>query len=283
MDKYLNEQLERLETDYIDFYLVHALESEVWNNLKKLGIDEFLDRAIKDGRIKHAGFSFHDKLSVFKEIVDYYNWSFCQIQYNYLDENNQAGTEGLKYAASKGLGVAIMEPLRGGKIVRNLPKDVQSAFDEAYIKRTPADWALRWVLNHPEVSVVLSGMNTMENVEQNVAVANEVAPNSLTKEEELLVDKVKTIFKSKLQNNCTACGYCMPCPAGVDIPKNFTQYNEYHIFYTPETENEQKQRYNSLKPNKVASKCVECGRCESHCPQGIKIREDLKKVKALFE
>ncbi len=283
MDKYLNEQLNRLETDSIDFYLVHALESKVWENLKALGISDFLDSAKKDGRIKHAGFSFHDKLSVFKEIVDYYDWEFCQIQYNYLDENHQAGTEGLKYAASKGLGVAVMEPLRGGKIVRNLPSDVKAAFEGAEIKRTPADWALRWVLNHPEVSVVLSGMNIMENVVQNIATASEVAPNSMTEAEVAVVDDVKAIFKSRLKNNCTACGYCMPCPAGVNIPGNFTVYNEYNLFYSKETEDELKKRYVSIKNSGAASKCVQCGKCESHCPQEIKIREDLKKVKAIFE
>ena len=282
MDKYLNEQLERLQTDKIDFYLVHALNKGVWENLKKLGINEFLDSAIKDGRIRYAGFSFHDKLDVFKEIVDYYDWSFCQIQYNYLDENFQAGTEGLQYAASKGLGVVIMEPLRGGKIVRNLPESVMAAFDKAEIKRSPAEWALRWVWNHPEVSVVLSGMNIMDNVKENINTASVAAPNSLTEKELEIMDNVKNVFKQRNKVNCTACEYCMPCPAGVNIPKNFTYYNEYSLFVNPKTEKELKARYNSVVPSERSDKCVECGKCESHCPQAIKIRQELKNVTALF-
>ncbi|WP_026886226.1 aldo/keto reductase [Clostridium beijerinckii] len=282
MDKYLNEQLERLQTDRIDFYLVHALNKGSWENLKKLGIDEFLNSAIKDGRIRYAGFSFHDKLEVFKEIVDYYDWSFCQIQYNYLDEDFQAGTEGLKYAADRGLGVVIMEPLRGGKIVRNLPDVVTDAFNKAEIKRSPAEWALRWVWNHPEVSVVLSGMNVMDNVTENIRVAGEALPNSLTEKELEIMDNVKKAFKERIKVNCTACEYCMPCPAGVNIPKNFTVYNEYNIFVTPATEKELKERYNGVASSERADKCVECGKCESHCPQAIKIREELKNVKTIF-
>ncbi|OOM78931.1 aldo/keto reductase [Clostridium sp. BL-8] len=285
MDKYLNEQLERLQTDKIDFYLVHALNAGVWENLKKLGIDEFLDSAIKDGRIRYAGFSFHDKLDVFKDIVDYYDWSFCQIQYNYLDEEFQAGTEGLQYAADKGLGVVIMEPLRGGKIVRNLPEVVVNTFEKAEIKRSPAEWALRWVWNHPEVSVVLSGMNVMDNVTENLRVAGEALPNSLTEKELEIMDNVKNAFKERIKVNCTACEYCMPCPAGVNIPKNFSCYNEYNIFVTPATEKELKARYSGfggLAEGERADKCVECGKCESHCPQAIKIRQELKNVKALF-
>lgn len=282
MDKYLNEQLERLQTDRIDFYLVHALSATTWENLKELGIDEFLDSAIKDGRIRYAGFSFHDKLEVFKGIVDYYDWSFCQIQFNYLDEDYQAGKEGLEYAANKGLGVAIMEPLRGGKIVKNLPEAVMNTFDEADVKRTPAEWALRWVWNHPEVSVVLSGMNTMENVTENLRVASQAEPNSLTDKELEIMDKVKTVFKQRIKVNCTACEYCMPCPAGVNIPKNFTYYNEFSLFATPDTEKELKARYSSVREEERASKCVECGKCETHCPQAIKIREELKNVTELF-
>jgi len=282
MDKYLNEQLERLQTDTIDFYLVHALGTGTWENLKKLGISEFLDAAIKDGRIKYAGFSFHDKLGVFKEIVDYYDWSFCQIQYNYLDENFQAGKEGLLYAAARGLGAVIMEPLRGGKIVKNLPETVMSAFAKADTQRTPAEWALKWIWNHPEVSVVLSGMNMMDDVKENISIASEALPHSLTEKELEIMNTVKNVFNERIKVNCTACEYCMPCPVGVNIPKNFTYYNEYSLFVTPETEKSLKSIYSVVSEKERADKCVECGKCESHCPQAIKIRQELKNVTALF-
>lgn len=276
MDKYLNEQLKRLETDHIDFYLVHALNRKDWDRLKENGIDEFLDSAIKDGRIKHAGFSFHDKLDLFKEIVDYYDWSFCQIQYNYLDEDFQAGTEGLKYATQKGLGVTIMEPLRGGKLANNLPEEAKVAFNQADVKMTPSEWALKWIWNHPEVTVVLSGMNAMDQVTENIKTASQTEANSLTEKELKIIDEVKSIIKGKVKVSCTACGYCMPCPAGVNIPGCFSAYNNHGMFGKDES-------YNWIQPEQKASKCVECGKCETHCPQGISIRQELKNVKALFE
>jgi predicted aldo/keto reductase-like oxidoreductase len=285
MDRYLNEQLERLETDTIDFYLVHTLGSHTWPILKEAGITEFLDTAMKDGRIKHAGFSFHERVGLFKEIVDYYDWSFCQIQYNYLDEDYQAGKEGLEYAAKKGLGIAIMEPLRGGKLADNLPLEALDFFNQADVKRTAPEWALRWVWNHPEVSVVLSGMTTMDHVTENIKVAEEAQANSLTAKEVAIIDQVKTIYKEKIKVNCTACAYCMPCPAGVNIPGCFTVYNDYSIFGgTTETKDRYKFLYNfRLGSDAHASKCVECGNCESHCPQSISIRQELKNVQAVFE
>jgi predicted aldo/keto reductase-like oxidoreductase len=276
MDKYLNEQLERLETNTIDFYLLHALNASVWTKLKEAGVDEFLDQAIKDGKIKYAGFSFHDKLDIFKEIVDYYDWSFCQIQYNYIDENYQAGREGLKYASERGLGITIMEPLRGGKLANSLPEEAKVVFSKAGIKRTPAEWALKWIWNHPEVSVVLSGMNAMDQVLENIKTASETEANSLTKKELETMDQVKNIVKEKTKVNCTACKYCMPCPSGVNIPECFRFYNNYYMFG-------EEEMYNRLTPEEKASNCVECGKCESHCPQGISIRKELKNVKALFE
>ncbi|MEY8001345.1 aldo/keto reductase [Clostridium sp. Mt-5] len=276
MDRYLNEQLKRLETDHIDFYLVHSLNHKDWDRLKENGIDKFLDSAIKDGRIKYAGFSFHDKLDLFKEIVDYYDWSFCQIQYNYLDEDFQAGTEGLKYASQKGLGVTIMEPLRGGKLVNNLPEEAKATFNKSDVKRTPSEWALKWVWNHPEVKVVLSGMNAMDQVTENIKIASETEANSLTEKELKIIDEVKNIIKEKVKVSCTACGYCMPCPSGVNIPGCFNAYNNYGMFGKDDT-------YNFIPSDQKASNCVECGGCETHCPQNISIRKELKNVKVLFE
>lgn len=280
MDRYLNEQLERLETDAIDFYLLHGLNNHVWSQLKEAGFKEFLDQAIKDGKIRYAGFSFHEKVGLFKEIVDYYDWSFCQIQYNYLDENYQAGKEGLEYAAQKGLGVAIMEPLRGGNLTR-LPEEAKVVIDQADVKRTPAEWALRWVWNHPEVSVILSGMNAMEQVAENIRVAEEAEANSLTVKELAIVETVKKIFKEKVKVNCTGCAYCMPCPIGINIPICFSTYNDHWVFDgAPEAKYAYTQWTSLGAP---ASKCVECGKCESHCPQGLEIRKELKNVVEVFE
>ncbi|MBV7276823.1 aldo/keto reductase [Clostridium sp. PL3] len=281
MDRFLDEQLNRLETDHIDFYLVHSLEKNTWKNLKSLGINEFLDKAIKEGKIKHAGFSFHDDIDTFKDIVDFYDWSFCQIQYNYLDENYQAGKEGLQYAASKGLGIAIMEPIKGGTLANKVPKDVLVAWDKAPIKRTPAQWALRWVMNHPEVSVVLSGMNDLDQVEDNINTASECTANSLTGEELDLVDFAKKTFKAKMKINCTSCRYCMPCPAGVDIPKNFALYNNAFLMDNLPAI---KATYDfRIAQSEKPSNCVQCGKCEKHCPQSIAIREELKNLRAVFE
>lgn len=276
MDKFLNEQLERLQTDSIDFYLVHGLNISFWKNVKENGIVEFLDQAIRDGRIKHAGFSYHEKQEYFNEIVDRYDWSFCQIQYNYLDEEFQAGRKGLDYAAEKGLGLTIMEPLRGGKLAVNLPDAVQAVFDQADIKRTPAEWALRWIWNHPEVSVILSGMNNMEQVVENVEIAQTAFENTFTAEEDEVIKQVEHIFRQRTKVNCTACGYCMPCPAGVNIPGCFSFYNNYYMFGHEES-------YRMLPPNQRASNCIECGECETHCPQSIAIPQELKEVMAIFE
>lgn len=282
MDKYLNDQLERLETDCIDFYLVHSLNKGFWKNLQENGLFDFLDAAIKDGRIKHAGFSFHDDYPTFVEIVDAYDWSFCQIQYNYIDTNYQAGQKGLEYAAKKGLGIAIMEPLRGGSLTRNLPKEVLQEFSSYKEQRTPAEWALRWLWNNPAVSVVLSGMSSLEQVEQNLVVASAAKANSFSEDELTIVDNVQRIYRKKLKVNCTSCGYCLPCPVGVNIPQNFQMYNSYFLF-DETAQASVRFQYGMFVPEAArADKCVQCGKCETHCPQQIKIREELSNVQELF-
>ncbi len=284
MDRFLDEQLKRLETDCIDFYMVHGINKSYWENLKELGFEEFLDEAIADGRIKHAGFSFHDRIELFKEVVDHYGWSFCMIQLNYLDDEYQAGEEGLEYASARGLGVAVMEPLRGGHLATNIPGEVQELFNGANTKRSPAQWALRWVWNHPEVSVVLSGMNTMEQLEENLKIAQEAHPHMLTDHELDITGQAKSIFEKKVKINCTDCGYCLPCPSGVNIPENFAKYNDYFLFGNPEMKDLYKFNYHIFMPeNEHAAVCSGCGICEEHCPQGIKITQELKEVKEFFE
>jgi len=282
MDHFLNAQLEKLHTDHIDYYLVHALLGDVWDKVEKLGIADFLDTAKADGRIINAGFSFHGSLKDFNRIVDAYDWDFCQIQYNFLDEKNQAGTEGLEYAASKGLGVIVMEPLRGGNLTSPLPPAVKEIWDKAPTKRTPAEWALRWVWNHPEVTVVLSGMNKEEHIEENLKVADEAYPNSLTGSELQLVNKVEQKYRELMKVGCTGCRYCMPCSQGVDIPSCFEDYNNMHM--TGDTAG---FRFHyavklsgilSVGEPAFASKCVQCGECLEKCPQHIDIPTILEGV-----
>jgi predicted aldo/keto reductase-like oxidoreductase len=243
-----------------------------------------LDRAKKDGRILHTGFSFHGDKDNFKEIVDAYDWDVCQIQYNFLDEENQAGTEGLAYAAARGLGVIVMEPLRGGNLARKVPPEVQAIWDEADVKRTPAEWALRWVWNRPEVSVVLSGMNEESHVEENLRIADEAYPDSLTAKELELVSRVEKTYRTLMKMECTGCGYCQPCPEGVDIPACFEIYNNKHLFGDKRADLSYNIRLSGVsgKPSK-ASLCTECGACEELCPQHIPIPELLKDVAAEFE
>ena len=273
-DKYLNEQLEKLQTDHIDFYLLHALSKDRWPSVRDLGVREWAEKAIADGRIGYIGFSFHDKYPVFKEIVDAYDWTFCQIQYNYMDVENQAGTRGLKVAASKGLAVVIMEPLLGGKLV-NPPEPIQKLWDTAAEKRTPADWALQWLWNQPEVSVVLSGMSTMEQVEQNIASADVSGINTLTAEELALVERAREKYVELCPIPCTKCEYCMPCSNGVDIPRNFETYNQGVIYDKPDYA---RQAYTWIPEDARASACIQCRECEELCPQSILISEWMPRV-----
>ena len=226
MDRILDKQLKRLMTDRIDYYLLHGLNKVFWPMLQKIGALEFLEKAKADGRIKRAGFSYHDGPDLFPRIVDSYDWDFCQIQYNYLDEEFQAGRAGLMYAADRGMGIVVMEPLRGGNLSGDLPEEAQEVLDGADTRRTNAEWALRWVFHHPEVSTVLSGMTEPWQVEENLRVADEDGARPLTEDDLARIEKVKGIFRDKQRVPCTRCRYCMPCPQGVDIPRNLAAYNE---------------------------------------------------------
>ncbi|MDD1718586.1 MAG: aldo/keto reductase, partial [Methanoregulaceae archaeon] len=283
MDRYLNEQLLRLRTDHVDFYLLHGLMKPLWDTLSSLRVTEFLDDAIADGRIRYAGFSFHDELPVFWEITDSYDWTFCQIQYNFMDDEYQAGTEGLRYAAGKKLGVVVMEPIRGGMLAGDvLP--VRAIWEKATVRRTPAEWALRWVWNHPEVTVVLSGMSTRTQVEQNVAFAEQGNAGSLREHDLSLFAEVKAEYKDRIKIPCTGCAYCQPCQNGVDIPACFEEYNHAHMYGTPDIArtNYSLATGGFFGPASCASLCQQCGECEEKCPQGIPIREKLKEVAGYF-
>ncbi len=278
-DTYLNEQLERLQTSYIDFYLLHALNKKRWEKMQKHDVLKKAEEALADGRINHLGFSFHDEYQVFKKIVDAYDWTFCQIQYNYMDEEYQAGTKGLQYAAEKGLAVVVMEPIRGGQLARNPPQVVKDLWNTADKERDPAEWALQWVWNHPEVSVVLSGMSTMEQVKENVMSAERSGPNTLTKDELDLIAKVRDKYQELCPIPCTKCEYCMPCPNDVNIPRILEIYNEANMYNDLEGA---QRSYKFLNEEKRADNCVECGECEEKCPQSIKIREWLAKAHELL-
>ena len=283
-EKYFAEELKRLKTDYVDYYLMHMLpDINVWNRLIQLGVLEWIAAKKESGQIRHIGFSYHGNTATFLELLEVYDWEFCQIQYNYMDEHSQAGRKGLMAAAQKNIPVIIMEPLRGGSLVNNLPKKAEEVFEKAPVKRSPAEWALRWLWNQKEVSVVLSGMNSMAMVEENVRIASTVEPDQLTADDMDMIQRVKEAINEKTKVPCTACSYCMPCPFGVDIPGSFRCYNvsytdgyfkglmEYMLCTTARN----KQSYASL--------CKECGACEKHCPQSIQIRAELKKVKHRFE
>lgn len=281
MDRFLNEQLEKLRTDCIDFYLLHAVKKTYWEKMKKFGVIDFLERARAAGKIKYTGFSFHDEPDVFKEVVDAYPWDLCQIQFNYLDENFQAGIEGLKYAAEKGLAVVIMEPLRGGNLASKIPEEARKVWDRDEVKRTPAEWAFRYLWNYPEVSVVLSGMSEMEHLKENLRIAEQGQPNSLSAGEKSLISEVSEIYRSRIKVNCTNCKYCMPCPSGVNIPRNLSYLND--VFMLDDMENAKFQYGVLLLPEEKAGNCIECGECEEACPQNIKIRKMLKEVREKFE
>jgi len=283
-DKIFNQQLERLQTDYIDYYFIHALSDvSVLNRLFGLGLKEWLEEKVAEGKIINIGFSFHGGKEDFVEICDAYDWEFCMIQYNYLDENNQACRSGLQYASNKGLPVIIMEPLRGGTLANSLVKGAVKAFDEAHVKRTPAEWSFRWIWNQSEVTCVISGMNSIEMLNENIKVASTANIGDFTEEDLEVVAKAKKAFDDVIKVACTGCNYCMPCPQGVDIPTCFVSYNNIgiegqrravsnYVLYTAMTANP-----------KYASLCNKCGKCEKLCPQKIEIRKELDNTKKALE
>jgi len=275
-EKILTEELERLQTGDIDFYLFHYLGKNSWDKVKKFGLLKKLDRAKKDGRIKYTGFSFHDDINLFKEIIDSYKWDMCQIQLNFMGEDYQAGVEGLKYAASKGIGVVIMEPLLGGLLGENVPADIVDRWNQSGTIRTPADWAFKWLTNFPEVTVVLSGVSTMDQLKEDIEIFEDALPDSLTIDEIKVFKGIKKLYDSKLKVGCTGCSYCLPCPSGVYIPGVFGLYNSTFMgdpaFW--------KERYRSTfyANGMGAPQCTECGQCEEKCPQHISIIDKLKEA-----
>ncbi len=280
IEKTFREELSRLRTDYIDFYLMHMFTDVLeWDNLKKLGIEDWIRARKEEGSIRRIGFSFHGNTETFLEILHAYDWDFCQIQYNYLDETSQAGRQGLEAAAELGIPVIIMEPLRGGKLV-NLPDKALTELKTSGTGYTPAELGLRWLWNQPGVTCVLSGMNSMEMVEENIRVASDAAPGLLTDEDLALVSRIRDIIREREKVGCTGCRYCMPCPKGVDIPGIFHYYNLMYLEKKGPVRMEYARNAGLSREPGFADRCVGCGKCESHCPQHLPIREKLKEADA---
>jgi hypothetical protein len=279
IDKYFDEQLKRLRTDYIDYYLMHMLtDFAQWDNLKKLGIIEWISAKKESGAIRNIGFSFHGNTEQFQRIVADYDWDFCQIQYNYMDEVSQAGVAGLKAAAAKGMHVVIMEPLRGGKLVNTLPPGARKAIENNPRGWSPAEWGLRWLYNQPEVTVVLSGMNSDEMVAENIRTASEAGVGTFTEADFAMIEEIRREIRKTEKVNCTGCRYCMPCPQGVDIPGAFSCYNAMYSESKHSGRWQYAQTVSMREKPAFASQCIECGKCEKRCPQGIHIREKLKEA-----
>jgi len=279
IEKYFAEELVRLKTDYIDYYLMHMLtDIAAWEKLEKFGIKEWIREKKEKGQIRNIGFSFHGNTESFIKIVDAYDWDFCQIQYNYMDENTQAGRRGLEYAHKKGIPVIIMEPLRGGRLVNLLPESAIKLMEEHTPKRSPAEWAFRWLMQQEAVTCVLSGMNSEEMLRENLRIASEVQIDEFSEDDYKLIENVKDEIGKIIKVPCTGCAYCMPCPKGVDIPGTFGCYN---AMYSESKESGRRDYFQMTafsKSKRDASQCIECGKCESHCPQTIKIRQELKNA-----
>lgn len=282
MDKYLNEQLIRLKMQKVDFYLLHGMNEKRWQSLANLNVLDWAERKMDEGKFDHLGFSFHDEYSVFKKIIDAYDgWTFCQILYNYLDATYQAGTRGLKYAASKGLAVVVMEPIAGGRLALKPHEKIEAVWNKAETKRSLAEWALRWVWNHPEVTLALSGMNTLEQVQENVKTANTSEADMLSNKELRLYRQVAEKYAQFGFIQCAKCRYCQPCPSGVDIPEIIEFYNEWYM--TDRSEAVKRKYLKTIPSEARAKKCAKCGKCEELCPQHIPIKKIIGHAAFIFE
>ena len=284
MDKLFAEELRRLRTDHVDYYLMHMLtDTDTWDRLKALGIEDWLREKKESGAIRQVGFSYHGNSEMFCRLIDAWDWDFCQIQYNYMDEHSQAGRRGLHYAHSKGIPVVIMEPLRGGKLVSLLPEGAKKIFADYPVQHTPAQWAFCWLWNQPEVTVVLSGMNSMEMVLDNLQTASEAQVGELTQADEAMLRQVVQAINAKMKVGCTGCGYCMPCPQNVDIPGTFAAYNRKYQEGAFQGFRDYMMCTMLRKNSTAASNCVRCGKCEKHCPQHIAIRDELRNAQRELE
>jgi predicted aldo/keto reductase-like oxidoreductase len=289
MDRFLSVQLDNLQTDHIDYYLIHNLQAGSWKKLKDLGVTDFIQAAKRDGRIRNIGFSYHGGKQDFRTIVDEYPWQFCQLQINYLDRDAQAGLEGMRYAASKGMDIIAMEPLRGGALARQGAPRIQAIWDEAPTRRSPAEWALRWVWNFPEVTLALSGMNEETHIDENLRIADQAVSDSLTGQEREIIDRASVAYRQSLKVGCTGCRYCMPCPSGVQIPASFEAYNDAFLG-GPKGMGTPRLRYlvvvggwfTGNAPG-FASQCTQCNRCVSSCPQHIAIPAHMEEIAKKFE
>ncbi|MCI5958370.1 MAG: aldo/keto reductase [Lachnospiraceae bacterium] len=279
VEKTFKEELKRLQTDYIDYYLMHMFtDIHEWENLKHIGIEDWIAGHLADGSIRNIGFSYHGDPDMFLKILNAYNWDFCQIQYNYLDEHSQAGRRGLEVAHEKGIPVIIMEPLRGGKLVNMLPKEAHEAIEKSERGYTAAEWGLRWLWNQPGVTCVLSGMNSSEMVAENIRIASDMTVDQFTEADFETIEEIKKAIRKKEKVGCTGCRYCMPCPKGVDIPGIFHYYNLSSIEKKSTTRMEFARNMGLRKDSCMASQCIKCGKCEKHCPQHIAIREKLQEA-----
>lgn len=284
LEKMFNEQLKRLRTDYIDVYLVHMLtDISTWNKLVDMGVLHWLENKKKEGKIKQIGFSYHGNTDMFCQLVDVYDWDTCIVQYNYMDEHTQAGRKGIKHASSKGISVVIMEPLRGGNLVNKLPAEAKKIFADSPKNYTPAQWAFKWLWNQPEITCVLSGMNSMEMILENTNTASTTFHGDLNEADQSMLEEVSNAINEKMKIKCTGCGYCVPCPKGVDIPGAFASYNRRFTEGKTGAFMDYIKCTAAKKDATSASNCINCGKCQKHCPQGIQIPIELTKVAKEFE